>query len=136
MATDAYDEAAEEYEKVADELEKKEQARTERFKRNFEERTIAIQKFQGAYDQAAVSIADRKKKDGLDDSSVGGKLPTVKNELIMAGSNDARKLQILGPQLQSETKKQTGLLQKIADNTKSTADNTEHDADNPQGVID
>lgn len=136
MATDAYDEAAEEYEKVADELEKKEQARTERFKRNFEERTIAIQKFQGAYDQAAVSIADRKKKDGLDDSSVGGKLPTVKNDLIMAGSNEARKLQILGPQLQSETKKQTGLLQKIADNTKSTADNTEHDADNPQGVID
>ena len=124
MATDAFAEAAEEYEKVADELEKKEEARTERFKRNFEERKIEIQKFQRAYDQAAVSIESRRKKDGLDDSTVGGKLPTVKNELIMAGSNEARKLQILGPQLQSETKKQTGLLQKIADNTKSTADNT------------
>lgn len=136
MATDAYDEAAEEYEKVADELEKKEQARTERFKRDFDDRAIAIGKFKKAYDDATESIKDRQKRDGLDDSSVGGKLPTVKNELIMAGSNDARKLQILGPQLQSETKKQTGLLQKIADNTKSTADNTEHDADNPQGVID
>lgn len=136
MATDAYDEAAEEYEKVADELEKKEQARTERFKRDFEDRAIAIKDFKRAYDKAAESIKSREERTGLDDSTVGGKLPTVKNDLIMAGSNEARKLQILGPQLQSETKKQTGLLQKIADNTKSTADNTEHDAVSSQEVID
>lgn len=97
---------------------------------------LAIEKMKVTVKKAAISTAERVKLDGVDDSSIGPSKPTVKNDLIMAGSNEARKLQILGPQLQSETKKQTGLLQKIADNTKSTADNTEHDADNPQGVID
>lgn len=97
---------------------------------------LAVEKMKVTVKKAAISTAERVKLDGVDDSSIGPSKPTVKNDLIMAGSNEARKLQILGPQLQSETKKQTGLLQKIADNTKSTADNTEHDADNPQGVID
>ena len=136
MATSAYEEAIDEYEKVADELDKKEQERTERFKRNFEDRAIAIKKFQGAYDQAAISIEQRKEREGLDDSSIGGKLPSVRNDLIMAGSNEARKLQILGPSLQSESKKQTGLLQKIADNTKDTADNTEETSSDQRKVLD
>lgn len=135
MATDAYDEAAEEYEKVADELEKKEAERTERFKRNFEEREIAIKKFQGAYDQAAISIEQRQKKDGETAGDLASKLPTVRNDLIMAGSNEARKLQILGPTLQSESKKQTGLLQKIADNTKETADNTDEAAGDKHTIL-
>ena len=45
------------------------------------------------------------------------------------GGNDANRIAVLGPQLQNETKKQTGLLQQIAENTKSTADNTEESAD-------
>ena len=56
--------------------------------------------------------------------------PHIRNDLIMGGSNAAQRLQILGPNLQSESKKQTSLLEKIATNTEKTADNTE---DKPEG---
>jgi len=52
----------------------------------------------------------------------------ISNELILGGSNAATRLQLLGPTLQSETKKQTKLLEKIAANTEQTADNTEESA--------
>ena len=50
------------------------------------------------------------------------KLPRLRNELILAGSNAERKLQLLGPDQMSESKKQTALLQKIAANTEKTAE--------------
>jgi len=124
MAGKAYDDAVREYDDVASELERKEAERTERFKREFEERAIAIQKFQGAYDEAAISIEKRKEKDGASIDDMALKTPAVRNELMIAGSNAANRAAILGPQLQSETKKQTALLGKIADNTKQTASNT------------
>ena len=52
----------------------------------------------------------------------------ISNDLIMGGSNAAMRLQLLGPTLQSESKKQTSLLEKIATNTEKTADNTEETA--------
>lgn len=45
------------------------------------------------------------------------KVAKISNELIMGGTNAATRLSLLGPQYQNEQKKQTGLLQKIADNT-------------------
>lgn len=45
----------------------------------------------------------------------------IRNELVLAGSNDAAKLAAFGPQYQSESKKQTELLEKIAKNTDATA---------------
>lgn len=53
----------------------------------------------------------------------------VSNELILGGTNAAQKLAILGPTIQSETRKQTELLEKIAENTEKTADNTDEAAD-------
>lgn len=49
----------------------------------------------------------------------------ISNDLIMGGSNAALRAQILGPTLQSEAKKQTALLEKIADSSEKTADAVE-----------
>lgn len=128
MAGQAYDEAVKDYDEVAKDLEKREAERTARFRREFEDRKIAIQKFQGAYDQAAISIQKRQMKAGADAEALAVKAPTIRNELVMGG-NEANRIAVLGPQLQNETKKQTGLLEQIAANTKDTADNTEESAD-------
>ena len=135
-AEKAWQQALVEYDEVSDELEKKEQERTERFKRNFEDRKIAIEKFQGAYDKAAITIEKRKELDGADAEDLAR--PTkVSNDLILGGSNAATRLQILGPTLQSETKKQTAILEKIAANTEKVADNTEDSGSSESmGVID
>ena len=130
MAGKAYDDAVKEYDEVAKELEKRERDRTERFKREFEDRAIAIKKFQGAYDAAAISIAKRQEKNGELDMAL--KTPTIRNELIMGG-NEANRVALLGPQLQNESKKQTALLEQIANNTKATADNTEETSTEEMG---
>ena len=129
--SEAFDAAAGEYERtkshydeVAEELERKDEERTERFRRTFEDRKIAIEKFQGAYEKAAVSIKKREELDSKDAVDVYHKTK-VSNELIMGGSNAATRLQLLGPTLQSESKKQTAILEKIAANTEKTADNIE-----------
>ena len=48
----------------------------------------------------------------------------LSNSLILDSTAEALKLSVLGPQTQNELKKQTGLLQQIKDNTRSTAANT------------
>ena len=48
----------------------------------------------------------------------------LSNSLMLASTAEALKLSVLGPQTQNELKKQTGLLQQIKDNTRSTAANT------------
>ena len=53
----------------------------------------------------------------------------ISNALIMGGSNQANKIAILGPQYQNESKKQTSLLEKIAQNTEKTAENTDGGTD-------
>ena len=121
MAGDAYKQAALEYEDVAKDLEKQEKERTERFKREFEDRAIAIKKFQGSYDSAAISIKKRQEKTNGELEGLALKAPQVRNELILGG-NEANRVALLGPQLQNETKKQTGILDRIAENTKTTAD--------------
>lgn len=133
--SEAYEQAIREYDDVAEELEKKEEERTERFKRNFEDRKVAIEKFQDAYDKAAVSIEKRKALDGKAAEDVG-KQTRISNDLVLGGSNAALKMQLLGPTYQSEAKKQTSLLAKIAANTEKTADNTEGSAGETMGVVD
>lgn len=56
---------------------------------------------------------------------IGRSKPSIRNDLIFAGSNAALRAQILGPTLQSEAKKQTALLEKIADSSEKTADAVE-----------
>lgn len=128
-AGDAYNEAVEHFDEISEELEKTEQARTERFKRNFEERKIAVEKFGEAYKRAAISIKDREALDAEkrkeDILEAAKRQARIQNELVLGGSNAVSKLQILGPSFQNEAKKQTKLLEKIASNTSRTAENTE-----------
>lgn len=89
-------------------------------------------------DRNANALGGRRKV--LDDGEGGASNGSVKavskivNDLVYAGSNAALKMQILGPTFQSETKKQTEFLKKIAENTEKTADNTEETAkaENPE----
>lgn len=127
MANRAFAQAIRQYDDVAAEIDEKEAERTERFKREFEERAIAIEKFQGAYDKAAVSIAKRQQIAAANAEDVA-RQTRISNDLILGGSNAATRLQILGPNLQSESKKQTSILERIAKNTEKTADNTEETA--------
>lgn len=141
MATSAYEEAAEEYEKVSDELEKKEKVRTERFKRNFDDRAIAIKDFKSNYDEVQKLIEERNKADAdrLKNGNLDEQTPkqkTIKNELILAGSNEARKLQILGPTLQSEQKKTNQLLSDIKTTLKDVEGNQENEIGNTSKVLD
>lgn len=53
----------------------------------------------------------------------------VTNQLMLAGSSAANRLSVLGPEYQNETKKQTDLLRKIAQNTEKTAENTDEMGD-------
>lgn len=66
-----------------------------------------------------------KKNEGNDKgnkSNINGRLfdvehrkPEIRNDLILGGSNAATRLQLLGPSLQSETKKQTQVLESMND---------------------
>lgn len=136
LTTQAFSQSLDEYEDESKRLDEIEAERTERFKRNFDERKIAIEKFQGAYNKAAVSIEGRKAM-GADAEADVGRQTRISNDLVMAGSNAAMRMQILGPTLQSESKKQTALLERIATNTEKTADNTEESTTSENmGVID
>lgn len=53
------------------------------------------------------------------------KMTRVANQLVAGGSNDAMKMAILGPALQSETKKQTEILKEIAENTAQRQESSE-----------
>lgn len=124
LTTQAFSQSLDEYEEESKRLDDIEAQRNKRFLRDFEDRKIAIEKFQGAYNKAAVSIEGRKAM-GVDAEADVGRQTRISNDLVMAGSNAAMRMQILGPTLQSESKKQTALLERIATNTEKTADNTE-----------
>ena len=132
---DAWNQGLDEYADRAKEIDQAESERTERFKKSYEDRAMAIKHFADAYDRAAISIDGRKKKEA--DAVELGKMTKISNDLVMGGSNAALKMQILGPTFQSEQKKQTSLLEKIAANTEKTADNTEESSnDADMGVVD
>lgn len=125
-----------EYNETARKADRVESERTARFRKNYEDRAIAIKKFAAAYDKAAVSVKGREALGAANGEDVS-RPARISNDLIMGGSNAATRLQILGPTLQNETKKQTSILEKIAQNTEKTADNTEEKpTDMKLGVID
>ena len=98
---------------------------------------LAIEKMKVTVKKAAISTADRIKLDkvnGLDGSDTFSP-KRVSNELLMGGSNAVKRLQILGPTLQNETKKQTGILEKIAKNTERTGGNTNTDGQDDKAEV-
>lgn len=132
----AWYQGADEYNETAREIDRVESERTARFRKNYEDRATAIKKFAAAYDKAAVSVNGREALGAANGADVS-RPARISNDLIMGGSNAATRLQILGPTLQNETKKQTSILEKIAQNTEKTADNTEEKkTDMKLGVID
>lgn len=111
-------------ERLEEEVEKKErkwlddtEARVERIGRNFNK----------SYDRAGKTLGSNM-VEAADEAAKTIKSAQIKNSLINAGSNELSKLQILGPQYQSEAKKQTKALEEIAKNTRKTADNTSETA--------
>lgn len=71
--------------------------------------------------QIAAAIA---RSGGATATDFGGASTRLNNALMMANSNEALKLTMLGPQV-NEAKKQTKLLEDIAKNTEKTADGVE-----------
>lgn len=65
------------------------------------------------------------RKGGAEEGGAGAAPPRITNDLVMAGSNAALRMTILGPTYQNEQRKQTALLEKIAKNTEATAENTD-----------
>ena len=127
--------AVDEFDDRMEEIDRLEADRVARFKKNYDDRALAIRHFADAYNKAAISIDQRKKKDAA--SLDLGKMTKISNDLVLAGSNAALKMQLLGPTYQSEQKKQTSLLEKIAANTEKTADNTEGSSTDVNfGVVD
>jgi len=136
MAGDTYAKALEEMEDAFEEIDALEHARTERFRQEFEDRAIVIEKFAQSYKRAAMSTRERAKILGPGEDAAERKVQ-IRNDLVLAGSAQAQRISLLGPQLQNETKKQTALLAEIAANTKDVADNTEAiEAGESYGVID
>ena len=131
----AWQQNTSEYSDTLKEIEAWEKEHTDRFRRNFEDRKIAISKFQKAYDKAAVSTAKSQAKINKSiEATVSSK--SIRNDLVYGGTNQLLKMQVFGPSYQSEQKKQTDLLSKIAANTEKTADNTEAGVADQLGVID
>lgn len=62
--------------------------------------------------------------------AIGTAAHRVTNQLMLSGSSAANRLSVLGPEYQNETKKQTDLLKKIAQNTEKTAENTDEMGEN------
>ena len=75
-------------------------------------------------------LANVFSKKGQVGGGSGATSQRVTNELVLGGSNAARRMMILGPTFQTEMKKQTAELEKIRENTEKTADNTEESGEN------
>lgn len=136
MANQQGEMAVRNYFDVSAELDKIEEERTERFKQQFEDRKIAIEKFSASYDKVAAKLKRRgASARGAAETDAAERKQQIRNDLVAANSNAALKMQILGPQLQSETKKQTKLLERIAANTEETAANTDAAATEETGVF-
>lgn len=135
IAVDEYLASEREYVDLVDELDTRSEGRRERWKAEFDRRDIVIRKYDRQQTAAAVSTSSRQTaaRKVLDAVSVNDnskdieKTVDIRNELILGGSNDSLRAAMMGPQLQSESKKQTEYLKKIADNTRNIDENTDGD---------
>lgn len=96
------------------------QKRQDAWRATYEERMAKIAEFQRNYDQAATR--KRQPIDLNNAQASAKKSPRLQNKLVMGDSNEARKVATFGPTLQSETKKQTKLLERIAKNQEEKND--------------
>ncbi len=95
----------------------------------FNARLKAVEKLQEAQDDAV-------KPTKISSALVGGlekARSKIVNDLVLAGSNAALKMQILGPSYQSEAKKQTALLSSLDAKLSKVVDNTDTDSDTGGG---
>ena len=90
----------------------------------------AARNFQANYDNAAMTTGERNALAEEIGTTAAKAAHRVTNQLMLAGSSAANRLSVLGPEYQNETKKQTDLLRKIAQNTEKTAENTDDMGDN------
>lgn len=135
MAVDSYHHGLDEYAEESKKLDEIEAKRTNAINKKYEARAIAIKKYAGAQKEATQSTKDRIAADAEAAEEYIGRAK-ISNDLIMGGSNAAMRLQLLGPTLQSETKKQTAILERIAANTEKTADNIEDSVGDKAEVYD
>ena len=122
MGDQAYRQAIKEYEDEKAEIERQYAEKVQHADRKLENRVIKARDIGKNIDKST-----NGKREGDEDGSLlnGKASKKIVNDLVMAGSNAALKMQVLGPTYQSETKKQTAFLEKIAANTEKTANNTE-----------
>lgn len=105
----------------------------ERMQKRAEElaqRLDTIKNFQKNYDNAAMTTGERNALAEEIGATAAKAAHRVTNQLMFAGSSAANRLSVLGPEYQNETKKQTDLLRKIAQNTEKTAENTDDMGEN------
>lgn len=109
-------------------LDQRSAERERRWRAEFETRAAAVRKYER--NQAAAAISSTSRQAAIEAAraaalpGVSSATPAVRNELLLGGSNASLRLAMIGPTLQAETKKQTDLLRKIADNTKVIGENT------------
>ena len=125
---DAWNAPFEETERDLEELDNRTMARAEKLAQALE----AANKLQSNYDNAAkggrgTSAAPLAAQTAgeIIGTAAAKAAQRVTNQLMLSGSSAANRLSVLGPEYQNETKKQTDLLRKIAQNTEKTAENTD-----------
>ena len=89
-------------------------------------KTLNVNDLAGALGGGGKSAAPLAEEIG---TTVAKAAQRVTNQLMLSGSSAANRLAVLGPEYQNETKKQTDLLRKIAQNTEKTAENTDEIGD-------
>lgn len=119
----SWDEAWDEYGRANEELEKEMDAQLARIEADREEFKKTLAKLDP---DRLSNIINGEKGEGAATATQ----QRVTNELVLGGSNAARRMMILGPTFQTEMKKQTAELEKIRENTEKTADNTEESGEN------
>ena len=123
MAKNDWVETGKAQEIVAEMQKKADDERRARWKQEFEDRKVTIERFGKQYQKAVRTSKDRTLLEGgglLD----GGKAKKLSTELILGGSAKSINLAMMGPQMNNELKKQTNILERIRVNTQKTEENT------------
>ncbi len=110
----SWDEVWDEYGRANEELEKEMDAQLARIEADREEFKKTLAKLDP--DRLSDIINGKKGKGAVEATAIQQR---VTNELVLGGSNAARRMMILGPTLQTEMKKQTQLLENIDNDIKA-----------------
>lgn len=122
MASQSYAEEVAEYKEASAEIDRVQQDRLAREKKRYEERAEAVKLLGEAYKKAARAPRANGNDPEKAAQSAAERTVRIANQLMKGGSGAQLRLELLGPQYQNEQKKQTSLLEKIADNTAKAAE--------------